>query len=82
VTDLLAEHGAHVIPIPIDTKRAIPPKEIADTLRSHGVTVREPRSLEEALTDYQRFAQPNDVLLLTGSHKMVEIFPNDLPPRQ
>jgi dihydrofolate synthase/folylpolyglutamate synthase len=82
VANLLATHGAHVIPIPIDTKRAIPPEEIADTLRSHGVTVLEPRPLEQALTDYQRHARTEDALLLTGSHKMVELFPNDLPLRQ
>jgi dihydrofolate synthase/folylpolyglutamate synthase len=79
VADRLAEHGAQVIPIPIDTKRALPPAEIADTLRARGVAVREPRSLRQALIDYQHFAQAGDGLLLTGSHKMVEVLPDDLP---
>jgi len=78
VADHLANHGAHVLPIPIDTKRAIPPNEIADTLRTHGVTVHKPRPLEQALTDFQRLAKTGDVLLLTGSHKMVEVFPKDV----
>ena len=82
VADLLSTRGAHVIPIPIDTERAIPPDEIAETLRAHGVTVHDPRSLDEALTDFQRFSKKGDVLLLTGSHKMVEIFPKDASLRQ
>ena len=81
VAEMLAKHGAHVIPIPIDTKRAIPPGEIAETLRAHGVTVREPRPLRQALIDFQHFAQAGDGLLLTGSHKMVEVLPDDVPFR-
>jgi len=79
VGTLLAERDAHVIPIPIDTDRAIPPNEIADTLRSAGVHVHEPRTLKTAITDFQAFAHPEDGLLITGSHKLVEVFPNDLP---
>ena len=82
IAELLANHGVHVIPIPIDTPRAIPPNEIADTLRSHGVAVREPRPLRQALIDFQHFAQSGDGLLLTGSHKMVEVLPDDVPFRQ
>jgi dihydrofolate synthase/folylpolyglutamate synthase len=76
VADRLAERGARVIPIPIDTKRALPPAEIAETLRAHGVAVHEPRSLHDALTDFQRHARLSDGLLLTGSHKMVEVLPD------
>jgi dihydrofolate synthase/folylpolyglutamate synthase len=82
IADLLAARGAHVIPIPIDTKRAIPPDEIAETLRAHGVAVRAPRSLRQALIDFQHFAQSGDGLLLTGSHKMVEVLPDDVPFRE
>jgi dihydrofolate synthase/folylpolyglutamate synthase len=82
IADRLAEHGAHVIPIPIDTQRAIPPDEIADTLRARGVAVRKPRSLRQALIDYQHFARAGDGLLLTGSHKMVEVLPDDVSFRR
>ena len=82
VAELLANRDAHVIPIPIDTKRALPPGEIADTLRIYGVHVLPARPIDEALKDYQRHAQPTDTLLLTGSHKMVEVLPNHLPPRR
>jgi len=82
VAELLANRDAHVIPIPIDTKRALPPGEIADTLRTYGVHVLPARPIDEALKDYQRHAQPTDTLLLTGSHKMVEVLPNHLPPRR
>lgn len=82
VARLLADRHAHVIPIPIDTERAIPVDEIAETLRDHGVTVHEPRPLKEVLTDFQRHAQKEDGLLLTGSHKMVEVFPDDVSLRR
>lgn len=77
VARLLAERDAHVIPIPIDTERALPPEEIADTLRAHGVTVLDARPVEKAIADFQRFAQPEDALLLTGSHKMVDVLPDE-----
>lgn len=77
VAHLLAERNAQVTPIPIDTVRALPPEQIADTLRAHGVTVLDPRPLSDALTDFQHLAQPEDALLITGSHKLVEILPDE-----
>ena len=82
VARLLAERDAHVIPIPVDTARALSPKDIADTLRMHGVKVLPARSLAEALTDYQHFAQPGDALFVTGSHKMVELLPDAFSLRE
>jgi dihydrofolate synthase/folylpolyglutamate synthase len=75
VARLFAARDARVVPVPVDTARALPAEEIADTLRAHGVTVLEPRVLSRVLTDFQHFAQPGDALLLTGSHKMVELLP-------
>lgn len=75
---LLAEHGAHVTPIPIDTDRALPPSEIAERLRAQGVTVRPPQSLEDALATFRRSANPADGLLLIGSHKLVESLPAEV----
>jgi dihydrofolate synthase/folylpolyglutamate synthase len=77
VARLLADRDAQVIPIPIDTVRALSPEQITDTLQSHGVKVLDPRPLADALTDFQRFAQPEDALLITGSHKMVELLPDE-----
>ncbi|MFB6229531.1 MAG: folylpolyglutamate synthase/dihydrofolate synthase family protein [Salinibacter sp.] len=75
---LLADHDAHVIPIPIHTDRAIPPGEIAERLRAQGVTVHEPQPLADALDAFRRTAAPEDVLLLIGSHKLVEALPDEL----
>ena len=72
---LLAEHDAVVTPIPIDTKRAIPPDEIADRLRAQGVTTNAPQPLADALDTFRRTASSADVLLLTGSHKLVDVLP-------
>ncbi len=72
---LLAAYDAVVTPIPIDTKRAIPPDEIAERLRAQGVTVNEPQPLADALDEFERTAVPADGLLLIGSHKLVEVLP-------
>lgn len=74
---LLADHDAHVTPIPIDTKRALSTDEIAERCRAQGVHVNEAQPLDEALTHFQRTANPDDALLITGSHKLVDILPAD-----
>ena len=79
---LLAEHNAHVTPIPIHTDRAIPPDEIAERLRAQGVTTNEPQPLADALDTFRQSAPPEDVLLLIGSHKLVEHLPAEFHKRQ
>ncbi len=76
---LLAEHDAHVTPIPIDTDRAIPPDEIAERLRAQDVTVHKPRPLADAVDTFRRTAASEDALLLIGSHKLVENLPAEFP---
>jgi dihydrofolate synthase/folylpolyglutamate synthase len=75
---LLAGHDAVVTPIPIDTKRAIPPDEIAERLRAQGVTTNAPQPLADAVDAFRRAAAPADALLLTGSHKLVDVLPPSL----
>ncbi len=72
---LLAAHEAVVTPIPIDTKRALPPDEIAERLRAQGVTTTAPQPLADALDEFGRTAAPTDGMLLTGSHKLVDVLP-------
>ena len=72
---MLADCGAVVTPIPIDTKRALPPDEIAERLRAQGVSVQDPQPLADALDTFVRTAASEDVLLLIGSHKLVEVLP-------
>ena len=72
---LLARRDAVVTPIPIDTKRALPPSEIAERLRAQGVRTAAPQPLPDALEAFRRTAAPGDALLLTGSHKLVEVLP-------
>jgi len=76
VAQMLAEHGAHVTPFPMNTKRAIPPDEIAKTLRAHGVTTHAPQSLADTLDAFRRTAAPEDGLLCTGTHKVMEVLPD------
>jgi dihydrofolate synthase/folylpolyglutamate synthase len=74
---LLAQHNAVVTPIPIDTARALPPDEIAERLRAQGVTTQAPQPLADALDAFVDAAAPEDLLLLIGSHKLVEVLPAD-----
>jgi len=78
---LLADRNAQVIPIPVDTPRALSTDAIAEGLGEAGVTVLDARPLPEALADFQHFAQPSDALLLTGSHKMMELLPDEWAAR-
>ncbi|MFB6247653.1 MAG: folylpolyglutamate synthase/dihydrofolate synthase family protein [Salinibacter sp.] len=77
VARLLAARDARVIPVPVDTARALSPCEMTETLRAHGATVLGARPLPTALDDFQQGAEAGDTLLLTGSHKMVELLPDD-----
>jgi dihydrofolate synthase/folylpolyglutamate synthase len=72
---LLAARNAQVIPVPVDTPRALSTDAIAEALRAAGATVLDARPLADVLNDFQHFADPSDALLLTGSHKMVELLP-------
>lgn len=76
VARLLANRDVELIPIPVDTPRALSPTEIAETLQRHGVKILESRPLPEVLEDFQRFSESGDALLLTGSHKIVELLPD------
>lgn len=74
---LLAERKAHVTPIPIHTERALPPDEIARRLRAQGVLVYPPEPLEDSISAFQETATPEDVLLIVGSHKLLEVLPDE-----
>jgi dihydrofolate synthase/folylpolyglutamate synthase len=80
VGQLFANRDAQVVPVPVETPRALSTTEIADTLRACGVTLLDARALPDLLTDFQHFAHPGDALLLTGSHKMVELLPEHWAP--
>jgi dihydrofolate synthase/folylpolyglutamate synthase len=79
---LLAARNAQVIPVPVDTPRALSTDAIAEALRAAGATVLDARPLADVLNDFQHFADPSDALLLTGSHKMVELLPEEWTTRR
>ncbi len=74
---LFANRNAHVIPVPVDTDRALAPDAIADKLRAENVSLLDPRPLPALLRDFRDAGASDDVLLLTGSHKMVELLPEN-----
>ncbi len=71
----LAEAGALVWPLALDTERALPADELAALMRAHGATVVGGGPLEEGWHRFHRDATPDDVLLVTGSHQVVEHVP-------
>jgi len=75
IAEMLAERNAHVTPFPMNTKRALAPDDIADTLRAHGVTTHPPQSLGETVDAFLQTAAPADGLLCTGTHKVMDVFP-------
>jgi len=75
IADMLAEYHAEVTPFPMDTKRALAPHDIAETLRAHGVTTHPPQALSDTVDAFLRTAAPEDGLLCTGTHKVMEVFP-------
>ena len=74
---LLDTYAATVVPLTVAARRARPPEEITDVLRSHGLAVRPAASVPEAITTFRTTAARDDALLLTGSHTLLAALPND-----
>lgn len=68
---LLAEADVTVLPIAIPSPRALPPHELDRVLREHGVNARAPMGVNKAIEEFLRQADPEDALLVTGSHLTV-----------
>jgi dihydrofolate synthase/folylpolyglutamate synthase len=75
---LLADAGAVVTPVPLDGARARPAGDLAAVLRRHGVAVRPPAPAAAAVARLRAEASPGDVLLVTGSHRVVAQLPEAL----
>ena len=69
--DLLAEAGAIVCPVPLESERALPPEALADLLAAKGLAAGPAASVPDGLARFRDAAMPEDVLLLTGSHQVV-----------
>ena len=72
---LLAEAGAAVTPAPLDGPRALPTDALVAVLRRHGLAVRAPAPAAAAVACLRAEARAGDVLLVTGSHRVVAQLP-------
>jgi dihydrofolate synthase/folylpolyglutamate synthase len=68
---LIAEVGVPLIPLAFESPRSMPADEVAAQAAEAGASVEPPRTIDEALAHFRRTAEPDDVLLLTGSHGVV-----------
>ena len=71
MAQLLAEYGAVVWPVPIDSPRALSAAELQDVLRGFDVDTGEPCTVEEGIRSFLSNASHADILLVTGSHLVV-----------
>ncbi len=67
---LLAAAGATVFPVRLTGPRPLPPADLAEVLRAHGVALVEGGSVAEGRAWFERQATDADVLLITGSHQV------------
>ncbi len=69
---LLAEAEATVFPVDLDSPRALPAASLGAHLRAQGLATAGGGRVPDGLAWFQRHATPADVLLVTGSHQVVE----------
>jgi dihydrofolate synthase / folylpolyglutamate synthase len=69
---LLADAGAIVTPVSVSGERARSAGELQAILRSYGIRTIDPVPVPEGLARFRATASPDDVLLITGSHLVVE----------
>ncbi len=68
---LLAEAGATVLPVHLDSDRALPAVALAEQLEAAGATAGPAGTAAEGLAHFRAQAAPQDALLATGSHQVV-----------
>ncbi len=71
---MLAEAGARVFILPVNSDRALSPAELSLIFERHGVVHEMVSSAQEALTLFYSVAKADDGLLVTGSHLVAAQF--------
>jgi dihydrofolate synthase/folylpolyglutamate synthase len=76
--DLLAEARAVVLPVSVSADRSLPRVELHRLLARYPVTVREVGGVSEGVDWFLKHCNPEDKLLITGSHRVVASLPTTL----
>lgn len=71
MAQLLSEYQTVVLPAEAETPRAYPKHQLADTLTSLDIRTQICDTVKAAVTWFKQHAQPEDALLITGSHQIV-----------
>jgi dihydrofolate synthase/folylpolyglutamate synthase len=69
---LLRDHGAVVRTVPLHSDRAEDPAALANRLKDEGVVVDTAHSVRDVIAWFLESAEQGDILLLTGSHQIME----------
>jgi folylpolyglutamate synthase/dihydropteroate synthase len=72
---LLAEFDAHVYLLPVQAERAATPAELALIFDRFGIAYEIVQGARDVLEFFYENAQPEDGLLITGSHLVAAQFP-------
>jgi dihydrofolate synthase/folylpolyglutamate synthase len=72
IAELLDAAEASVTPVDLPSERALPGDALRGTLAEHDVRVSHPSTIEAGVATFRQHATAHDVLLITGSHRMVE----------
>ncbi len=76
MSGMLAEARAHVLILPVSSARAMNPVELSLILKCDGVAHEIVQDAHQALDLFYKKANPEDGLLVTGSHLVVAQFPD------
>ena len=72
IAELMEAADAIVTPVDLPSERASSAEALRDALAEHGVHVTDPSTVQSGCTAFRRDASADDVLLVTGSHQMLE----------
>ena len=72
IAELLDAAHAIVTPVALPSERALPAEALRNVLAEHGVQANGPSTIAAGIAAFQQDAAADDVLLITGSHQMVE----------
>lgn len=75
IASILRDGATAVLPLVVDADRLYAADALADCLRAAEVPLRPPASVSDAVDDFRATALPDDVLLLTGSHRVLAALP-------
>jgi folylpolyglutamate synthase/dihydropteroate synthase len=82
ILEVLAQRNCILMPASIPGERGLPPAEMARMAVRAGLKIVEIESADAGWRYFVEHAEPNDRLLVAGSHYLMGTLPEDLFPRR